>query len=67
MNKNKNVQPEQESDLNQKGHSDKRNDKTKETDFTEPSSKHGDLKPTNKISENIHTLPAEEQQFEGNV
>jgi hypothetical protein len=67
MNKNKNVRPEQESDLNQKEHLDKRNDKTKETDSTERSTKQGDLNPTNKISENIHILPAEEQQFEGNV
>jgi len=65
MNLNKNIQPEQESDLNQKDHKqDKRNYRTKECISTERDMKEGDLKPTNKISENIHTKPAEEQQFE---
>ncbi len=63
----KNIQPQQESNLNQREQAekrDKRNDKTKEADSYEENVKDGALKPTNKISKNIHDKPAEEQQFE---
>ncbi|MDZ4793270.1 MAG: hypothetical protein SGI83_03245 [Bacteroidota bacterium] len=64
---NKNMQPQKESDLNKKEHpytQDKRNYKKKEADSSEKNTKDGDLKLTKKISQNIHTKPAEEQQFE---
>jgi len=63
----KNIHPEQLPNLNQEEHTDKpgkRNYKTKEIDSSEENTKDADLKPSNKISENIHTKPAEEQQFE---
>lgn len=67
MNQNKKIIPDQEPDLNQK---EQKRDKdilqTKETDLTERAVKDGDLKPTNKISKNVHTKPAEEQQLEDN-
>ena len=68
MNPNKNIQLTQEPDLNQKDHTRaKSNPKTTENDSTEMETKEGDLKPTKKISENIHTKPADEQQFESNT
>ena len=63
----KNIQSQQKKDLNQKEQQDKRhkrNYKIKETDSSEENTKDGDLKLTNKISNNIHMKPAEEQQFE---
>jgi len=67
MNQNKNIIPDQGSDLNQKEQKrDKVNPQTKEPDLTERDMKDGDLKPTNKISKNVHTKPAEEQQLEDN-
>lgn len=65
----KNIQPQQKSGLNLKEHPDKRNKKNykiKENDSSRRNTKDGELKPINKISENIHTEPAEEQQFEDN-
>jgi len=65
----KNIQPKQESDLNQKQYPEKRDEgnyNTKEADLYEENIKDGALKPTHKISENIHDKPAEEQQFENN-
>ena len=63
----KNIQSQQKKDLNQKEQPDKRhkrNYKIKETDWSEDNTKDGDLKLTNKISNNIHMKLAEEQQFE---
>ena len=61
----KNIQPEQEAHLDKKKHEgDEANYKTKEADSPELNTKDEDLKPTSKIPENIHTKPAEEQQFE---
>ena len=63
----KNIQSQQKKDLNQKEQQDKRhkrNYKIKETGSSEENTKDGDLKLTNKISNNIHMKPAEEQQFE---
>jgi len=65
MDENKSLLPKQESDIIQKGGElDKSHDKTKDMDLPEEDTKDGDLKPTNKISENIHIKPADEQQFE---
>jgi len=67
MSQNKNIKPHQLFVLNEKEQiRDKSNYKTKETESIEKEMKDGDLNPTNKISENIHTKPAEEQQFENN-
>ena len=67
MNQSKKIIPDQEPDLNQKEQMrDKDILQTKETDLTERAVKDGDLKPTNKISKNVHTKPAEEQQLEDN-
>jgi len=67
MNQNKKIITDQEPDLNQK---EQKRDKdilqTKETDLTERAVEDGDLKPTNKIFKNVHSKPAEEQQFEDN-
>ena len=42
----------------------KDDDKIKEAELAKTNDHDEDLKPTNKISENIHVKPAEEQQFE---
>lgn len=64
MKENKNIQPEQEATFNQEEDKlDKENNKT-EADSYKENTNDGYLKPTKKISENIHTKPAEEQQFE---
>lgn len=63
----KNIQSKQESDLNKKEHTekqDKRNCNKKEEVSYEENTEDEVLKETQKISENIHDKPAEEQQFE---
>ncbi len=63
----KNIQPQDKVNLNQKEHLDRRteiNPIVKEADLTEVNTNDGGLKLTNKISKNIHIKPAEEQQFE---
>jgi len=67
MNQAKNIQQEQATDVKENERLDKlnkKNYKTKEADTTEANTKEGALKPTHKISKNIHVEPAEEQQFE---
>lgn len=67
MNQAKNIQQQQATDLKENERLDKlnkKNSKTKETDSTQANTKEGALKPTHKISENIHAEPAEEQQLE---
>lgn len=67
MNQLNNIKQEPASKSNEKELRDKlikRNYKTGEANTSEENAKEGDLNPTNKISKNIHTEPAEEQQFE---
>ncbi len=65
MNHDKDTQSEQASNLNKKRNkAEKGNDKVKNIDSVETNTE--DLKLKNKISVNIHTKPAEEQQFENN-
>ncbi len=59
---------EEKVDSNQKENKpDKKKYKIKEADQYEETKKDGALKPTIKISENVHIKPAEEQQFENNI
>jgi hypothetical protein len=68
MNQPKNTQPEKEAKINQIKHNQfKRNYTIKENETLETVTKDADLKPTIDISKNVHTTPAEEQQFENNV
>jgi len=65
----KNVQPQDKVDVNKKEHLDSRteiNSTENETDLYNEDKKKGDFKPTNKITENIHIKPADEQMFEDN-
>ena len=65
MNHDKDTQSEQAFNLNKKRNkAEKGNDKVKNIDSVETNTE--DLKLKNKISVNIHTKPAEEQQFENN-
>jgi len=63
----KNIQPQDKADLNEKEHWErgiKINSAAKEVDLGKENRKDEDLKPTNPLSENIHTKPADEQMFE---
>ena len=65
----KNVQPQDKVDVNKKEHSDRRNEMNStenETDTYNEDKKKSDYYPTNKITENIHIKPADEQMFEDN-
>jgi len=65
MDINKNNKKEQDSELNQlEQNQGKRNHKTKQIVSSEIISTEEVLKPTDKLFKNIHSLPAEEQQFE---
>jgi len=63
MEQDKNIQPDQKSGLEQDEH-DKGDRKINKADLPVLNTKDRDLKPTNKISEDIHIKPADEQQFE---
>jgi hypothetical protein len=67
MKQNKNTQEEIKSVLKSKAfkQADK-NLKTTNTESFETITKDGVLKPTNELYKNIHSKPADEQQFENN-
>lgn len=63
MEQDKNIQPSQETNVNQEEY-DNKNSQTKEAGSPDGNTKDGDLKPINNIAESIHIMPADEQQFE---
>ncbi len=63
MEQDKNIQPDQNADVDQKEH-DKGDRKINKADLPVLNTKDRALNPTDKISEDIHIKPAEEQQFE---
>jgi len=70
MNQAKNIQQKQATDLKEDERLDKlnrKNNETNETISTEANTKEGALKPTHKISKNIHVEPAGEQQLKNEL